>query len=160
MELTPEQNEAVAKWVLEGLRLSEVQKRLSQEFNVSMTYMAVRFLVDDLELALKDRPDRVSAVVELNSPGSGAGPGAPRPAAGASDLSGGGSVQVEIDSVIKPGAVVCGSVVFSGGKRAEWTIDAIGRLGLEPSTPGFQPSPDDIQEFQDELQLLLRKRGY
>jgi hypothetical protein len=54
MGLTPEQKNAVASWVAAGDSLSDVQKKLSGQFKISMTYMDVRFLVDDLDLALKD----------------------------------------------------------------------------------------------------------
>ena len=48
MSLTPEQKQAVASWVAAGDNLSLVQKKLTEQFKVSMTYMDVRFLVDDL----------------------------------------------------------------------------------------------------------------
>jgi len=54
MTLTPEQKQAVSTWVAAGDNLSAVQKKLSEQFKVSLTYMDVRFLVDDLNLALKD----------------------------------------------------------------------------------------------------------
>ena len=54
MTLSPEQKAAVATWVAAGDSLSAVQKKLREQFNVSLTYMDVRFLVDDLNLALKD----------------------------------------------------------------------------------------------------------
>ena len=54
MTLTPEQKQAVSEWVAAGDNLSAIQKKLSEQFKVSMTYMDVRFLVDDLNLALKD----------------------------------------------------------------------------------------------------------
>ena len=48
MELTDTQKQAVAKWADEGLGLSEIQKNLRTEFDISMTYMDVRFLVYSL----------------------------------------------------------------------------------------------------------------
>lgn len=54
MTLTPEQKKAVADWVAAGDSLSAVQTKLSEQFKISMTYMDVRFLVDDLNLAIKD----------------------------------------------------------------------------------------------------------
>ncbi|PTY03229.1 hypothetical protein DB347_22400 [Opitutaceae bacterium EW11] len=60
MTLTPEQKQAVSDWVAAGANISEVQKKLLEQFKISMTYMDVRFLVDDLNLALKDptpKPD-------------------------------------------------------------------------------------------------------
>lgn len=54
MSLTAEQKATVATWIAAGANLSAVQKKLRDEFKVSMTYMDVRFLVDDLNLTLKD----------------------------------------------------------------------------------------------------------
>ncbi len=59
MTLTPEQKQAVSEWVAAGDNLSAIQKKLSEQFKVSMTYMDVRFLVDDLNLALKDPTPKV-----------------------------------------------------------------------------------------------------
>ncbi|HET7536407.1 MAG TPA: hypothetical protein VFJ90_08130 [Candidatus Didemnitutus sp.] len=54
MTLTPEQKQTVTSWVAAGDNLSTVQKKLAEQFKVSMTYMDVRFLVDDLGLELKN----------------------------------------------------------------------------------------------------------
>ena len=59
MTLTPEQKAAVAGWVAAGDNLSVVQKKLSEQFKLSLTYRDVRFLVDDLELTLKDPAPKV-----------------------------------------------------------------------------------------------------
>lgn len=61
MSLTPEQQQAVAGWVAAGDNLSTIQKKLADEFKVSMTYRDVRFLVDDLNLSLKDPAPKVDA---------------------------------------------------------------------------------------------------
>jgi hypothetical protein len=61
MTLSPEQKQAVSGWVAAGDNLSAIQKKLSEQFKVSMTYMDVRFLVDDLNLALKDPTPKVDA---------------------------------------------------------------------------------------------------
>ena len=61
MTLTPEQKQAVASWVTAGDNLSNVQQKLREQFQLSMTYMDVRFLVDDLNLALKDPKPAVKA---------------------------------------------------------------------------------------------------
>ncbi|OAM87360.1 hypothetical protein OH491_00010 [Termitidicoccus mucosus] len=72
MSLTPEQKNAVASWVAAGDSLSDVQKKLSEQFKISMTYMDVRFLVDDLDLALKDpAPPPVPAAPAQPSPQAG-----------------------------------------------------------------------------------------
>jgi len=54
MTLTPEQKQAVSAWVAAGDNLSVVQKKLAEQFKISMTYRDVRFLVDDLGLELKN----------------------------------------------------------------------------------------------------------
>lgn len=61
MTLTPEQKQAVASWVAAGDNLSVVQKKLSEQFQISLTYRDVRFLVDDLNLELKDAAPKVDA---------------------------------------------------------------------------------------------------
>ena len=59
MPLTPEQSAAVTSWVAAGDNLSAIQKKLIEHFKLSLTYRDVRFLVDDLDLALKDAAPKV-----------------------------------------------------------------------------------------------------
>lgn len=59
--LTPEQKQAVAGWIAAGDSLSTVQRKLLDQFQVSMTYMDVRFLVDDLNLEIKDPAPKADA---------------------------------------------------------------------------------------------------
>jgi hypothetical protein len=54
MTLTPEQTRAVAGWAAAGDNLSTIQRKLTAEFKVSITYMDLRFVLDDLNLELKD----------------------------------------------------------------------------------------------------------
>src|SRR5882757_3269169 len=61
MQLTPEQKATVASWVAAGDNLSAVQKKLTEQIKLSLTYRDVRFLVDDLELTLKDPAPKVDA---------------------------------------------------------------------------------------------------
>ena len=49
-EPTQEQKLEIAKWVAGGMGLSDVQKKINTDFGVVLTYMDVRFLVDDLDL--------------------------------------------------------------------------------------------------------------
>ena len=59
--LTPEQQQTLASWVAAGDNLSTVQKKLSEQFKLSLTYMDVRFLVDDLGLELKNAAPKAEA---------------------------------------------------------------------------------------------------
>lgn len=61
MTLSPEQQKTVAAWVAAGDNLSVIQNKLAEQFKISMTYRDVRFLVDDLNLALKDAAPKVDA---------------------------------------------------------------------------------------------------
>lgn len=182
MQLTDTQKQHVAQWVNEGASLQEVQRRLDEEFDVSLTYMDVRFLVDDLELELKDAPG--SQDPEEKAPEHASGEGvhfhedeAPdsMPAesmTGAEDVAdaeaefvgggGGGNVSVEVDKITRPGAVISGSVTFGDGVKAGWQLDQMGRLGIIPpaSNKEYKPSEQDIQDFQVELQNELRKQGF
>lgn len=76
MTLTPEQKAAVTSWIAAGDNLSAVQKKLGEQFKISLTYRDVRFLVDDLNLELKDAAPKVDTtdVTKAHAP-------APRPAA-------------------------------------------------------------------------------
>jgi len=74
MPLSPEQKQAVSSWVAAGDSLADVQRKLSDQFQVSLTYMDVRFLVDDLGLELKSPPP---SNVGPNADLAGARPGGP-----------------------------------------------------------------------------------
>lgn len=149
---TPEQLQQVTRWVAEGATLSDVQRRLASEFGISLTYMDVRFLVDDLGAVLQDKPEPVveaPADTLAESPAESAAPAA-APA----------GVSVTTDTLARPGAMVSGKVTFSDGQVADWYVDNEGRPGLVPSTPGYRPSPEDIQKFQVLLDEEFRKLGY
>ncbi|MBX7123026.1 MAG: hypothetical protein K1X42_12930 [Opitutaceae bacterium] len=90
MTLTPEQKETVAAWIAAGDNLSAVQKKLREQFSVTMTYMDVRFLVDDLNLALKDPTPKVDATDVSKSVPAASGPksGSPKGGAKSDDLDG------------------------------------------------------------------------
>lgn len=158
MELSDEQKQQVASWVGAGEGLAEIQRRIESEFGIQMTYMDVRFLVDDLELDLVDK-ETVSASDVTKEP-------APKPgaaAAGEAELVDDGpigGVKVELDAVMRPGSMVSGTVTFSDGETMGWQVDEMGRLGLIPGpTEGYRPSEADIMDFQAALETELRKKG-
>src|SRR5471032_1106831 len=77
MNLTPEQKAAVSEWVAAGDNLYAVQKKLADQLKISMTYMDVRFLVDDLNLQLKDPAPKADASdVSKGAPAKPEAPGA------------------------------------------------------------------------------------
>jgi hypothetical protein len=150
--LTPEQRQKVTRWVADGASLSEVQQRLQSELNLSMTYMDVRFLVDDLDLTLVEKIEpKVEAPAASSEAIAPAAQAAPSPA---------GKVSVSVDTITQPGYSVTGQVTFSDGQTAKWFVDMEGRPGLQATTPGYRPTPADIQEFQVLLDAEFRKLGY
>ncbi|MCC6415473.1 MAG: hypothetical protein IT582_06165 [Opitutaceae bacterium] len=169
MSLTPEQTQAVASWVAAGDNLSAVQKKLREEFNLSLTYKDVRFLVDDLELTLKDKPAPKADLSDVTKAAPAAPPPAPTDAPiddAADDLDDalppdGGSVSVTVDDVtLIPGAIASGTVKFSDGVTGKWIVDHQGRPGFtEISRPGYRPSPTDGQAFMQQLSRQLQSRG-
>ena len=148
-KLTPAQISTVAQWVSEGASLSSVQTRLSSELGIAMTFLDVRFLVDDLNLTLQEKEepkkpeaDKIDEVVA-------------EPAAAPV-----GGVRVEVDAITRPGAMVSGNVTFSDAQVADWYLDMEGRPGMVPRTPGYRPSQPDIVDFQTKLDASLRQAGY
>jgi hypothetical protein len=188
MTLSPEQKQAVAAWVAAGDNLSVVQKKLIGEFKISLTYMEVRFLVDDLELKLKDRvakadsdlsaprqsqtgpsaaPVEKKGFLEKAKEKLGLGQEAPPEEPELEDENeafpeGAGAVSVSVDKVtLLPGALASGTVTFSDGVTGKWIVDNQGRPGLtEISRPGYRPTPTDAQEFMQRLGLALQNRGF
>ena len=148
MNLDEAQRQKVAAWIADGAKLSEIQTRLMSELGLKLTYMEVRFLVDDLKLTPKDpEPPKVAApVAEAAKP---AEPKSAPPPAGTSGRTGG--VSVTVDQLARPGAIVSGKVAFSDGQQAEWYLDQSGRLGVVPKQQGYKPTAADVQQFQAAL---------
>jgi hypothetical protein len=200
MTLTPEQKQAVAAWVAAGDSLAAIQQKLAEQFKVSLTYMDVRFLVDDLGLELKSaapvrdasadltaaRPaeaapadkkgglfDRLKKAVGGADSEAADVPEAdaledeePALATESADVLAGaapgpaGKVKVDLDRVVRPGAVVSGTVTFSDGTSGKWAMDQFGRLMLDMSRKGYKPSAADVQTFQRELSAQLQRHGF
>jgi hypothetical protein len=146
MSLTEDQRAAISKWIEEGASLSDIQKRLKEEFQLSLTYLETRLLADDLKLRLKE-PERPVEPPPLPTPDKAASTPASK-------------VSVTVDQITRPGAMVSGRATFSDGQSAEWYLDQTGRLGLNPSTPGYRPSQQDVMDFQVELEKLARSQGF
>jgi len=121
-----------------------------------MTYMDVRFLVDDLNLALIEKEEPKAP----EEPVTDATPAADASAAPAETAQGTGVVTVEVDTIAQPHAMVSGHVTFSDGEKADWYIDHQGRPGMASRTPGYRPTPQDITDFQAKLDAALRQAGY
>ena len=179
MELSEQQRQSVKEWLATGASLSDVQKNLKNEFNITLTYMDVRLLVLDVGAAVQDKPEPKPPKAEAPKPPKAAAqagnpsddeleyeagqpaeeddgtPGEPPPDGGV-----GANVVLSLDRLVVPGAMVSGTVTFTDGVKARWMIDQMGRFGLEPETPGYRPSNADLQAFQMQLRSELRRHGY
>lgn len=160
--LDESQKEQVRQWAAEGAGLSEIQRRIKDEFGISMTYMDVRFLMLDLHVDVRDKPEpkpaEPAASPAADLPPDGAEVDAPQD--GDEGFTppemDGGNVKVELDRVVRAGAMASGSVTFSDGVTGSWYVDQMGRLGLtKVSKPGYQPTREDLEAFQIELQNKL-----
>lgn len=155
MKITPEQRKQVAQWVADGANLSEVQSRLESEWGIRMTYMDVRFLIDDLDIELPDTRPEPEPDLDAKAPDAG-----DDELLDENDLPIGGSkVAVTIDKITRPGALASGTVSFSDGQNAKWLLDQMGRLALDGVPPSYRPSEEDMVAFQQELSAAARKMG-
>lgn len=140
-QLSPDQVAALQQWAAEGATMSDLQRHLKEDFGFSLTYMDTRFVISDLGIQLIEEP-KAAAVPEIKA--------APVPT---------GKVTVTMDALTLPGALVSGKVTFSDGETAIWMLDQSGRPGLDPDTPGYRPTQEDIVSFQQQLRSLIEKSG-
>lgn len=152
MSLTDSQKEAVSDWIAKGKSLADVQRLLREEFSISMTYIDVRFLIDDLNISMEEEEETEDAdetretVEEPEVVEEGVGHG----------------VSVEVDAVTPPGALMSGSATFSDGVTLGWQLLANGQLGLTPGddNPGYRPSVEDMEDFRIQMDGIIRKKGF
>ena len=152
------QKREISKWVADGMGLSEVQKKIDDDFGIVMTYMDVRFLVVDLDLTLVDEEEPVAK--ETDDVAQDKNPEVSGEVTPESPLGVEGGVSVEVDPVTPPGAMASGSVIFSDGQQKKWSLDQFGRLGLSGGDEGYKPSDEDVAEFQKQLDSALRGKGF
>lgn len=174
MDLSPSQKESVQKWASEGASIAQIQNLLKEEFSIGVTYMDVRFLVDDLGVVYSDKKEGEETEsggltqelteedtscrenLEANSGSNGE-----EADLGGTETTEGGAVLVDVDAVIRPGSLVSGTVRFSDGVSLGWQLTSTGQLGLVPGEdPEYRPSNEDIQAFQSQLQAVLKEKGF
>lgn len=140
-QLSGEQITAIKSWATGGAQLPDIQLRMKEELGLSLTYMDTRFLVLDLGIEIIEEK-KAEPAAELKQ--------LPIPT---------GAVSVTMDAIAMPGAIVSGKVVFSDGEAGIWMLDQTGRPALDPDTPGYAPSREDVMEFQKQLRVLIESTG-
>ena len=151
MDLTDEQKSVVSQWVSEGESIAKIQNLLKENFELGLTYMDVRFLVDDLGLAYKDSNESLNdddnAELITDDP--------------LEENNNSVGVKVDVDTVIRPGSLVSGNVRFSDGNVLGWQLTSSGQLGLIPGDDTeYRPSNEDLESFQNQLQKVLKEKGF
>ena len=185
MELNEDQLAAVARWFAAGASLDEIQKRISSEFGIHMTYLDLRLLVADLPQPEEEDADAQAGggvetrrseedgpaggddagAADIPSADDGAAAEAPQDGDDADSADnpppaeGPGGVSVTIDPITPPGVMAGGGVTFSDGTAGKWYLDQMGRLGLGGVPKGYRPSPEDAALFQSRLVELLQSKG-
>jgi hypothetical protein len=149
----------VAKYLSEGIELSKIQDILKNKHDANMTFLELRLLASELEnidwaaLNPEDETPEEEAPAETdNTDAAEVIDGEPVE----DDLSTpeySGNTTVEVSKLVRPGAVANGSVKFGSGATAEWILDQFGRLSLDKAEG--KPTPQDLEEFQLELQKAL-----
>ena len=151
MNLSDEQKAVVSQWVSEGESIANIQNLLKVHFDLGLTYMDVRFLVDDLGVVYKDSNETAEDTEDKVSETETA----------TEENNETGGVIVDVDAVIRPGSLVSGNVRFSDGVALGWQLTSTGQLGLIPGDdPEYRPSNEDLQAFQTQLQEVLKEKGF
>ncbi|OIO58989.1 MAG: hypothetical protein COZ46_04015 [Verrucomicrobia bacterium CG_4_10_14_3_um_filter_43_23] len=159
MNLTKKQKQQIVEWVKEGNDVSSIQNLIHKNWEISLTHMDVRFIIDDLDLNLEDHAHKSVRAEDVEDHSGHT----PIPFPGVSkeesmDVSGG--VEITVDDVQRPGTILSGAVTFTDGNTCTWQLDELGRLGLIPPYTGYEPHQSDINHFQQLIQAELEKMGF
>ena len=121
MKFTDEQTSAVVDWLGQGRSLSRHQQALKVDYNLTLTYMELRFLVDDLEIPLV----MMAQISDATSEEVSEAVLEPEPVLEQS------GVHIDVDALVLPGLW---SVEVSHFQmvKAWWQLAATGQLGLIP----------------------------
>ena len=142
----------VGELLNEGLSLSDIQKQLQNDKNVKMTFLDLRLLASELEEIdwSKQKADIEAVKAEKKAEEDKKKETEKK----ADNI---GKTVVEVSRLKRPGAIANGTVEFASGANAEWVLDQTGRLALDKQTG--EPTQEDVQEFQVELQKILSESG-
>lgn len=143
-DLTKEQIEQIKVWASEGDQLADLQKKINSEFKPSsaVTYLDTRFAIIDLGIEIIQEAEPEEEVSE-ETPDS-------------KELTPLGYVDATVDTVVRPGFLASGNVIFSDGMKALWGLDQMGRLKLDADDPSYQVDDEDMIAFQEILRDKLK----
>lgn len=146
MENIAEIKKFMAEKIAENVSLSDIQTMVNEKFNAHMTFMDIRILASELEVDWRSEAEKNPPAEEEK---------AEEKAENTENTP--GKTTVELNKIVRPGALASGSVHFASGVYAEWYIDNSGRMGLDKVTGG-KPTEQDIEDFQVEMQKIFSER--
>ncbi len=141
-----EMKKFMAAEIAAGKSLSDIQTLLNEKFGVRLTYMDVRIMaseLDNIDWTSRDPVKPADPVEDVT-----------KVPVQKKDAAGNGTTVVEVNQVVRAGALAEGTVQFGSGASGTWIVDQMGRLGFDKLNG--EPTEKDIQEFQVELRKVLR----
>lgn len=141
-----EMKKFMAAEIAAGKSLSDIQTLLNEKFGVRLTYMDVRIMASELENIDWTSRDPVKPADPVED--------VTKVPVQKKDAAGNGTTVVEVNQVVRAGALAEGTVQFGSGASGTWIVDQMGRLGFDKLNG--EPTEKDIQEFQVELRKVLR----
>ena len=169
---TQERDRFIWEKLNSGMSLSDVQHALSEELGIRMTYLDLRMLAATLPVEWEKQDKKVAkpAPVEETPQAEEAETDEAEDEAeteeeeAESEEEGGDDelpdTVLTLDDTPMPGAALSGTVRFMSGISCGWFMDRMGRLGFNlPDDAKEQPTDDDVQAFQVELQKMMQKRA-
>ena len=170
---TQERDRFIWEKLNSGMSLSDVQHALSEELGIRMTYLDLRMLAATLPVEWEKQDKKVAkpAPVEETPQAEEAEEAETDEAEDEAETEEAESEEeggddelpdtvLTLDDTPMPGAALSGTVRFMSGISCGWFMDRMGRLGFNlPDDAKEQPTDDDVQAFQVELQKMMQKRA-
>jgi len=178
-----ERDQLIMEKLNSGMSLSDLQKLLNSEYGISMTYFDLRLLTTTLKIQWEkqDKPKKPALAPQPQKkqidplPEEEPVNASPQDTDASEDTEETGETDddaedgefdesegtvVTIDDTPIQGASISGTVKFASSASGKWMMDRQGHLGIyELDKDSEQPSQDDIQLFQIELQKLMQEKS-
>lgn len=155
-----ERKQVVRELLGKGQTLSQILDYLHKEKTDPITYMDLRLLLSEMpDAKLPEKEPPKTVLPPAVPPGTGALKDSGSAAVGKEPETGGGKLSISVDQMPAPGAMLSGYARFSSGAKAHWSLDEMGRLGVEPELGSSKATPKDMQEFAAELRRMLQQTG-
>jgi hypothetical protein len=147
----------VADMLSERLSPSEIQKQLAEKKDIRITFLDLKLIISEIKnsaetLDKNDTRNRKNDIPPAKEDNRAEVHSEKEQTVDAEIMDEGATV-VEMEKLLKPGAVLCGKVKFASGAKADWSVDHYGRLSFANSAG--KPSPQDLKLFQAELQRKI-----